>query len=105
MVATEKEDSVRHQNLPGQEDEESLETPSTTINIVTIEDVELVPRRKASVFQQEEKVMELTVNVTNDNNFGIRVEIIDVDDVTFFVEDFGSGEDEGVKDVDGQHRR
>lgn len=45
------------------------------------------------------------MNVTNDNNFGIRVKIIDMDNVPFFVEDFGSGEDEGVKDVDGHHRR
>jgi hypothetical protein len=46
--------------------------------------------------------MKLTMNVTNHNNVGYRVKIIDMNAVTFFVEDFMSGEDEGIKDVDRQ---
>lgn len=44
-----------------------------------------------------------TMNVTNHNNFGIRVQIINMDNNAFLVEDFGSSEDEGVEDVDRHH--
>lgn len=61
-------------------------------------------RRESSILQEEKKVMELAMNVSNNDNSGIRKRktIVNFDAIWLLVKDLGSGEDERVEDRNRQ---
>jgi hypothetical protein len=54
--------------LPSQQEQESFESPSSTINIITIENKDSIFRRITSISKKEKEIMQLSMNITNNNN-------------------------------------
>ena len=61
-------------------------------------------RRKTSVVQEKNKIVQLTVNVT-DHNDSAGVVRVDSETVRLLVEDLGGGENQRVEDMNWKNRR
>lgn len=79
-------------HLPSQEQEEGLQPPGASVDIIAIKDEEPALRRESGVLQEEDHVVELPVDVADDDDGGARVAAvlhIDPQAVGLLVEDVG----------------
>lgn len=87
---------MRQKDLPSQQDQESLQPPRASIHIVAVEHVEPVLRREAGMLQQEDQVVELAVDVTDDDD-GAAAAGIDSDDIGLLADDVGGCEEKALE--------